>query len=195
MYGLSGFTENLNSVDMLNVQNRVNPMGNYVHQMYRLAGFAKNLNIQNCVNLSGGCGQYIYRLLGFTKNMNSEDMLNVQNCVNPNGNCVHWMFGLLRFAENFYIRNCINSVGNCIHQVYGFAKNLNSTNCLDFIKKSECCKYVVCIELCKSNRKFCTLNVRIVQICRKFEFCNYVERIELCKQTYGLFGFAKIEYP
>ena len=41
---------------MLNVPNWVNSTGNYVHQMFRLFGFAENLNssntlnVQNCVN-------------------------------------------------------------------------------------------------------------------------------------------------
>ena len=31
MYGFSGFTEKMNSADMLNAQNCINPMGNCVH--------------------------------------------------------------------------------------------------------------------------------------------------------------------
>ena len=55
MYGLTGFTENLNLVDMLNVQNCVISMGNCVHYMYGLYGFTENLNIHNCVNSMRNC--------------------------------------------------------------------------------------------------------------------------------------------
>ena len=52
MYELYGFTKKkkLNFADMLNAKNCVNPIGNCVHQMYRLSGFAENLNIQNYIN-------------------------------------------------------------------------------------------------------------------------------------------------
>ena len=39
-----------NSMDMLKVQNCIDPMRNCVHQMHRLSGFVENLNIQNCLN-------------------------------------------------------------------------------------------------------------------------------------------------
>ena len=55
----SGFTEKMNSADMLNAQNCINPMGNCVHQEFELFGFAKKLNIHNCVNLMGN---YVHQL-------------------------------------------------------------------------------------------------------------------------------------
>ena len=50
---MSGFAEKLN------VQNRINSMGNCLHQMYGMFGFAKILNIQNFINSSGNPIHYI----------------------------------------------------------------------------------------------------------------------------------------
>ena len=63
MYELSRFVKNLNFVDMFNIQNCANSMGNCVHQMYGLSRFVKNLNF--------------------------VDMFKIQNCANSMGNCVH----------------------------------------------------------------------------------------------------------
>ena len=50
MNEVSGFAKNLNSRDMLNVQNCANSTENCIYQLYGLSGFAENLNIQNFVN-------------------------------------------------------------------------------------------------------------------------------------------------
>ena len=55
MYEFFEFTENLNSVDTLNVWNCVNLSGNYVDYMYGMSGFEEKLNIQNCVNSTRNC--------------------------------------------------------------------------------------------------------------------------------------------
>ena len=77
MFQLFGFAKNLNSANALNVQNCINSMGNFVHQMYRLSRFLDNLNIQNCVNSMGNGVLYMYGLCGFALNLNCTDMLNV----------------------------------------------------------------------------------------------------------------------
>ena len=51
MYRLLGFVGNLNSANMLNEKNRLNSMGNYVHQMYKLFRFVENLNSTNTLNV------------------------------------------------------------------------------------------------------------------------------------------------
>ena len=55
MYEFFEFTENLNSVDTLNVWNCVNLSGNYVDYIYGMSGFEEKLNIQNCVNSMRNC--------------------------------------------------------------------------------------------------------------------------------------------
>ena len=45
MYGSSGFAENFNLVNMMDVQTCANSMGNYVHYMDVLFGFAENFSI------------------------------------------------------------------------------------------------------------------------------------------------------
>ena len=73
---------------------------------------------------------------------------------------MHYLYELFRFIENLNyanalnVRNCVNSKRNCAHYMYGlseYAKNLNPMN------------YV-------SNEKLCTLDVRIVWICKKFVY-------------------------
>ena len=82
MYGLSGFEENLN------IPNCVNLAGNCIHYMYWFFGLIENLNstnmlnVWNCVNLSGNYVDYMYGLSGF------EEKLNIQNCVNSTRNCI-----------------------------------------------------------------------------------------------------------
>ena len=39
--------------------------------MYVLSGFPENLNIMNCVNLVGNCVHYMYGMSGFAENWNS----------------------------------------------------------------------------------------------------------------------------
>ena len=50
-------------------------MGNCVHYIDELSGFAEKLNIQNCVNSMRICVHYMYRLFGFA------EKLNIQNSV------------------------------------------------------------------------------------------------------------------
>ena len=82
MYELIGFTENLNFVNMLNVQNCAISTGNCVHYMYGLYGFAEDSNIHNCVNSMRNCVFQMYGLSRFGENMKT------QNCINSRGKCV-----------------------------------------------------------------------------------------------------------
>ena len=140
MYGLSGSIEKMNSVDMLNVQNCVN-WGNFVHRMYRLLGFAKNLNIVNCVNSRGNFVHYMYGLSKFIGKLNFVDTSNVQNCINPTGNRVYQMYRLSGFAENLNLLNSALDV-----RILWIRRKIEHP------------------ELRKLNRKLCTLCVRIVWI-------------------------------
>ena len=40
-------------------------MGNCVHYMYGMSGFAENLNLQNCENSMGNCVSHMYGMFGF----------------------------------------------------------------------------------------------------------------------------------
>ena len=39
-------------------------MGNCIHNIYEMSGFAEKLNIQNYENLTGKCVHYTYGMLG-----------------------------------------------------------------------------------------------------------------------------------
>ena len=83
MYKLSGFKENLNILNCLNLT------GNWIHYMYGLFGLTKHLNsantlnVWNCVNSTWNCVHNIYELFGYAEN------LNTQNSVNSMRNGVH----------------------------------------------------------------------------------------------------------
>ena len=77
------------------------------------------------------------------------------------------MYGMARLAEKLKIQNCINSTGNCEHYMYGlfgFAEKLNIQNCVNSTRN---CRNIEYPELRKFDEKLCTLDVRIVWICRK----------------------------
>ena len=55
MYGSSGFAENFNLANMMDVQTCANSTGNYVHYMDVLFGFAEKFSIENYVNSTANC--------------------------------------------------------------------------------------------------------------------------------------------
>ena len=77
------------------------------------------------------------------------------------------MYGFYEFTEKLNIQNCINSTRNCVHHMYGlsgFAEKLNIQNCVNSTRN---CRNIEYPEVRKFDRKLCTLDVRIVWICRK----------------------------
>ena len=80
--------------------------------------------------------------------------MKVQICENSMGNCVHFLHGISGFAEKLNIPNFDDSTKNCVHYI--------RTKCLDLQKNwmSSTAEF---------NRKFCTLHVCNVWICRKIE--------------------------
>ena len=119
-------------------------MGNCVHYMYGLLGFAEILNIQNCVNSTRNCVLDV-RIFWICRKIEHPELrkLNRKLCIlcvrivwiykkikylelrKFYGNCVHYMYGLSGFVEILNIQNCVNSMGN----VY-----IRCTDCLDLQK-------------------------------------------------------------
>jgi len=54
-----------------------------------LSKFVEKFNIKNNVNSIGNYIHYMHGLSGFAKNQKSSDTLNAKNCVNPTRNCVY----------------------------------------------------------------------------------------------------------
>ena len=114
------------------------------------------------------------------------------------GNCAHYMYGMSRFAGKFNIQNYVNSMGNCVHYIYelsGFAEKLNIQKCINSTRNCADCldlQKIEYLELRESNRKLCTLDVRIVWICRKLNIHNCINFTRNCVHyIYGLCRFTE----
>ena len=58
-------------------------MGNCVHYMYGMSGFAEKLNVQICKNSIGNCEHFLYGISGFAEKLNIPSLENsMENCEN-----------------------------------------------------------------------------------------------------------------